>query len=197
MKTQLIAAILIVGFSLLAGCNKSTGPVSSQQERTEPASDQQEGTDPVSTWLAKGKVLLPDQQPSVDYEVAKFWSANGANWDDSGNPPQNMTESEISEFWSNEGVMEPLPLSRGGGRVAKDGTFEIENSTTHPCLVLALNKERTLGGIASTTPDAKNPMTIMLKPLVRVLGEIRCGGEIPAWTNAYVYYPGKIKEVPD
>ena len=187
MKIHLNAVILIVGFSVLAGCTKSSGPVSDGQERTEPK----------STWLARGRVLLPDRQPTVDYHVAKFWSANGANWDDSGNPPQNMTELELSEFWSNEGVMEPLPLKRGGGRVAEDGTFEIENSTSHPCVALVLNTERTHGGIASTTPDANDPMTITLEPLVRVFGKIRCGGQIPPWTNAYVFYPGSTKEAPD
>lgn len=186
MKICLIAVLSIIAFAGFTGC----------AQRSNPNADQQVGpeSEEVETWTARGRVLLPEGQPAANFEVASFWSANGFLWDESGNVRREMAESD---FWINEGVMEPFPQERGGGRVMVDGKFEIQVPTVRSCIVLALNGDRTHGGIASIMPDATQSVSIVLEPLVRVFGEIRCDDETPEWTNVYAFYPGKTKEAPD
>ena len=146
------------------------------------------------TWSGSGQVVYPDGQSATAVDVATYWSSNGKLWDDDGNVSQNLTEEALKEFWINEGTMEAYPQHRIELRA---GTFLVETPSKHSCIVLALNADRTLGGIGIATSETIDPIKIVMKPLVRVFGKIRCAGEVPEWTNVYVHYPHDLKEAPD
>jgi hypothetical protein len=149
-------------------------------------------------WILTGQVLHDNGEPARDFEVATFWSANGQQWNDDGTFPKLDTDKAISEWWNDEGELAPHPRRRA--RVYDKGRFEIahesKGTVTDARVVLAVNKQRTLGGFVYAMRDAKQPITIVLGPLVRVHGQIRCAGVIPEWTYACVF-PGNVMEPPD
>ena len=146
-------------------------------------------------WVIKGQVLGLSGKPASDVEVGTFWSANGDFWDEDGDFPKVETEEEAAELWNDEGTMDPYPRLRA--TLLGNGHFEIEKAarSRRSYTVLALNKQRTHGGLAYSSADSDESLSIKLKPLVRVYGEIRCDGKIPGWTYAYVF-PGELKHVP-
>ena len=184
------AMILIVVSTSISGCTKS--PIADDASSNESS---QGAT--AEAWTADGLLVAEDGHPVGDAVIAKTWSANGKLWDKNGKTPQDMDDDEIADFWSNEGVMEPYPNHRGGGEVLPSGKFTIENRYKHRCVVMALNDARTHGGIGTKTPESSTPIKIVMQPLTRIFGKIRCAGKVPEWTNVYVYYPCGIKEAPD
>ena len=148
-------------------------------------------------WIIHGRVLHDTGEPAREFEVATLWSANGQQWNNDGTFPKLDTDEAISEWWNDEGELAPHPRRRA--QEYGNGRFEIAAKsigTKNARVVFAVNKQRTLGGLVYVTPDSELPITIVLGPLVRVYGRIRCAGEIPAWTFACIF-PGEVREPPD
>lgn len=148
-------------------------------------------------WIIQGRVLDDKGEPAAGFEVAAMWSANGQQWNDDGTFPKLDSDAAISEWWDDEGEFAPHPQYRG--RVDAQGRFEIavdRDAEKDARVVLVLNNQRTHGGLAYVSRAANQPITIVLEPLVRVHGKIRCAGAIPKWTYACVL-PGNLKEPPD
>jgi len=146
-------------------------------------------------WLIRVNVRLSDGKQTTQADIATYWSANGLQWDDDGVFHKVKTENDAAEYWNDEGSMEPYPTARG--TISDNGQFTIKKSKTKPYIVLALNSDRTQGGLAAASPKSDQPVTIQFERLARVFGKIRCDGQVPGWTHAYVYAPGLIKELPD
>ena len=177
MQFRLVAAAMTIILAGLSGCKQQTAPTTSAE-----------------TWTARGQVSYLDREPGNDIVVAKYWSSNGKLWGEDGNVPQNLSEDALKMFWANEGTMEAYPHHSFS---LDNGKFVVENPLQHSCVALALNAERTHGGIAISTSETAEPMDIVMKPLVRIHGLIRCAGETPEWTNVYVHYPNDQKKAPD
>jgi len=107
-----------------------------------------------------GLILDPDGTPSVGAAVGRFWLAD----DEPMFPPVAHQTGEEGNFTGKEPVYE------------------------HEFALLAMNDERTLGGLAHFDPAKPEPLTIRLQPLVEVSGRLTVRGskKPPKWTNVSV-----------
>ena len=197
MAKPIHSAVLFVFLTSLSGCGQSAKDNSQCKGTCETTKGTYEITEAVndtdSTRVIKGQVVTANGQPVDDIEVATKWSANGQQWNDDGTFPKLDTAEAISEYWNEEGTIVSFPMYRAS--LLGNGTYQIECSKKYSYMVLALNQQQTLGGIAYAPPHSNEYLTIKLEPLVRVYGEIRCDGTVPAWTGACMF-PGTLKQKP-
>lgn len=142
-------------------------------------------------WIIKGQVVDEKGKPASEFEVARFWSANGQQWNDDGTFPKLDTPEAISKFWDDEGKVATNPNLQG--KISAEGRFEVVGSNTGHAVVVAFNKSRTRGGLAYVAQDDSAPVAITLNELVRVRGEIRFDGKVPEWTYAAVFLPKAVE----
>jgi hypothetical protein len=188
----MITRCRIIPFVILAAICGCT----SEPNNTQPEGATNSKTQTIANQLIRVKVLAENGEPIDDVEVATFWSANGQQWNDDGSCSdlENASDDVVSEAWDDEGKMVALPIRRA--LHLGDGIFEIKTSRERPHMVLAINKQQTLGGVAFAPRQLAEQLCIRLEPLVRVVGEIRCDGEIPDWTYTSLY-SGTLKQTPD
>lgn len=191
--------ILLFVLLALTGCSRTSDTAASGSPVVKEVSSDSAATAGNSTdspWRIHGRVHFTDSSPVGSVDVATNWSANGQQWNDDGTFPSLKLAEAVTEYWNDEGEMEPRPNSQAA--TVKNGVFEIlvSNNKTSPRVVLAMNKERTQGGLAFASPGGSDPLAIQFKPLVRMQGEIRYDGKIPEWSFACVF-PAHLKNVPD
>jgi thiol-disulfide isomerase/thioredoxin len=107
-----------------------------------------------------GTVLDPDGAPAAGATVGRFWLAD----DEPMFPPVAHEADE------------------GGNFSGKEPVYQRRFA------LLAMNDERTLGGLAHFDPAKPEPLTIRLQPLIEVSGRLTARGskKPPKWTNVSV-----------
>lgn len=142
----------------------------------------------------RGGVIDAAGRPVAGADVATFWSANGLPKDEFETLVKKI-EQNVHEIWSREGEMQP----RGQSPTKTDarGEFTIK-CHDRDYKLMALDESRRTGGVATLDPDHPDqPVTIELKPLVRVHGAFRVAGSDtpPEWAHASVNLP-RYQEFP-
>lgn len=97
----------------------------------------------------------------------------------------------VGTFWQFQG--EQAGAAGSAGAAADDsGAFELDiNFYNRPAAIMAMNAERTRGGIIVVAPDqADEAHTITLGPLVELKGDFYCPEfeQKPTWTNVYMSF---------
>jgi len=116
-----------------------------------------------------GQVLDVDGSPSAGAAVGRFWLAD----DEPMFPPVSHEADDEGTFKGKEPVY--------GRRFA----------------LLAMNDERTLGGLAHFDPAKPEPLMIRLQPLVELSGRLTARGskKQPKWTNVSVSLRGEQTKI--
>jgi thiol-disulfide isomerase/thioredoxin len=144
------------------------------------------------TWNVVGVLVDRDGKPVHDFVAGTFWSANGQKWENDGTFKRNRTAKEIAAHWSDEGEMVPHPVTMP--KRLEDNRFALDVKSARPAIsVFVTDREQRVGGYHSFDKDKNDsPATIVLKPLVRVTGQITCSeaNKTPGWTMAIIHPPG-------
>jgi thiol-disulfide isomerase/thioredoxin len=141
-------------------------------------------------WEIRGQVVDENGTPVENFEAASFWSSNGKLWDEAGKRIKNTGLVDAGKVWKEEGVLAANPALLAT-RLA-EGRFRLAVSERPRVSVFAIDKSRKRGGFVSVEQSAADtPVTITLRPLVRVHGTIDCpeAGRVPDWTMAVVHPP--------
>src|SRR5262245_3845784 len=139
-------------------------------------------------WDIHGQVVDERGVPVEEFEAASFWSSNGKQWDEAGNRIRTTSMAEASKVCKEEGVLAAYP-SLVATRLA-EGRFHLDVSDRPRVSVFAVDKNHERGGYVSVEKNlADKPVTITLRPLVRVHGTIYCpeAERTPDWTMAIVH----------
>jgi thiol-disulfide isomerase/thioredoxin len=145
------------------------------------------------SWEIRGKVVDEQGELIDDFVAAIYWSANGKLWDDSGNPIK-FNQTNLGEYWNDEGVLEPFPDRLATGMGA--GQFKVTVEKRPRVAIFVTDSMRRNGGyVAVEKNTADKPVTVTLRPLVRVTGSIYCSeaNRTPGWTLAVVRMPGDME----
>jgi thiol-disulfide isomerase/thioredoxin len=148
------------------------------------------GADDGPTWEIPGQVVDENGKPVEDFEAASFWSSNGKQWDEAGKRIKNTGLGDAGKVWKEEGVLAANPALLAT-RLA-EGRFRLTVSERPRVSVFAIDQRHERGGFTSVERIAADkPVTITLRPLVRVHGTIDCpeAGRTPDWTMAVVHPP--------
>jgi thiol-disulfide isomerase/thioredoxin len=142
-------------------------------------------------WEIHGQVVDEDGTPVEDFEAASFWSSNGVQWDEEGQLIKVRGLAEIGKMWKDEGVLAAFP--QHAAKKLPEGRFSLSVKDRPRVSVFATDKSQQRGGFVSVERSAaEKPVTVTLRPLVRVHGKIYCpeAGRVPDWTMAIVHPPG-------
>jgi len=116
---------------------------------------------PVFAEPVSGRVVNADGSPASGAQVATFWNFQAG-----------------------------AATAHNAATTADDGAFQYDvNFYNRPTAIMAMNAERTRGGIIVVAPDqAGEQHTITLGPLVEVKGDFYCEEfeHKPTWTNVYL-----------
>jgi thiol-disulfide isomerase/thioredoxin len=143
------------------------------------------------SWQIHGQVVDEQGVLVEDFDAAGFWSSNGHQWDEAGEPIKISGPADIGIFLKEEGVLVPHP--RNMAKRLPEGKFNLSVDDRPRVSVFAVDKRHERGGFVSVEKSAADkPITIALAPLVRVHGKIYCpeAGRTPDWTMAVVHPPG-------
>jgi thiol-disulfide isomerase/thioredoxin len=152
---------------------------------------QADGSD--KSWQIQGQVIDEQGMPVDDFDAAGYWSANGNQWDESGERKKVSGLSDAGKLWKDEGMLAAHP-----NLIAKrlpEGRFSLIVDDRPRISVFAVDKRRERGGYISVGRSAAaKPVTITLVPLVRVTAKVYCSeaGRTPDWSIAVIHPPGDI-----
>ncbi|HEY2251656.1 MAG TPA: TlpA disulfide reductase family protein [Planctomycetaceae bacterium] len=148
-------------------------------------------------WGIVGSVVDEQGEPINDFVAASLWSSNGDTWYqdgywrlEDGNPVKLDGLNDLPLIWKDEGVLRPYPylvVQRLPG-----GRFRATTKQRFGSAIFAVDADQRRGGFATARHGSEDPLTITLKPLARVTGEIFCeqAERTPDWTMAVVHAPG-------
>jgi thiol-disulfide isomerase/thioredoxin len=142
------------------------------------------------TWEIQGQVVNERGAPIEDFEAASFWSSNGRQWDEAGNHIKTTGLSDAGKVWKEEGVLAAYPIVVATR--LPEGKFRLSVSDRPRVSVFAIDNKQERGGFVSVEKNAADqPVTITLKPLVRVHGTIYCSeaARTPDWSMVVVHPP--------
>jgi thiol-disulfide isomerase/thioredoxin len=142
-------------------------------------------------WEIQGRVVDEQDRPIEKFEAAPFWSSNGKYWDASGEQIKVESNADAEKMWKDEGVLAVNP--RNVAKVETGGTFRLTIDGLPNRAVFVADPEHRRGGVVAVQKgESAKPVTVTLRPLVRVHGKIYCpdAGRTPDWTAVKVRMPG-------
>ena len=132
-----------------------------------------------SVWPIHGRVVDEQGQPVEDFVAARFWSANGVLWDQTGkiDPKRKSLET-----MGHEGEIAAFPectaKNLGGGKFVlsvPSNAIDNSESDSHKVPIFVTDSQQKLGGFsAADWGDSKQTVTVTLRQLVHVSGKIYC-----------------------
>ena len=78
-------------------------PTTAVDEEPEKSSD---------SWQIHGRVVDANGKPVEDFIAATYWSSNGKQWNEHGDPIKLNGQKDLDTLWKEEGVLEAFPWSK-------------------------------------------------------------------------------------
>lgn len=190
LKTSLLLFCGLFVFLISCDSTPQSNSLDKPQEPFDPKTSAEESSDSNflnKTWTIQGRVVDPSGTRVKVYDAASIWSSNGKYWNDAGEVP---TEGQ-AQIWKNEGDLANRP--QFSATVNAEGEFSLEVSDRPRAPVLAVSKDRTLGGLVLVNRrSSEEALTVRLSRLTRVTANLYCpeAGKSPKWGLAQIYLAG-------